>query len=419
MLVLLYIINSLICIVNLIKREEETFSLSKIVYVFVLVFFIAANYSQYANHINSTSLIIHFEEYDYLHFQIMIFAILIIYGTLYSLYRGHEPDVSSSDEIVLKEGVATKLILISVISFLITFYTYRNQPIFMFMRGFSSDVFESEVTNSSLSLIISKFIRPIPFACYLFYKISDCCNRKYSFMLFLIMTVSIFPLALARNAVAMYWIPVLLVNIKYVYRKHFFSVGLIVVIFVVFPLMDNFRYYSGELDINISYNYLQTMNFDASQMFMAVVKFDIITYGRQLLGALFFFVPRSLWVDKPVGSGYFIAESQGAFSNVSMPYFGEGYINFGYLGVLIFTIVLARVTAYLDWEFWGEKSCHDSRSKGMYLISIGAMIFIMRGDLLNGVAYTIGTMSCYWVICYLAGKERLNCASFDNSCNIE
>ena len=84
------------------------------------------------------------------------------------------------------------------------------------------------------------------------------------------------------------------------------------------------------------------MNFDASQEFMIAMKWQTITWGYQLLGALFFFVPRAIWATKPIGSGAMLASHQPrAFTNIAMPYWGEGYMNFGILGVVIFTIILA------------------------------------------------------------------------------
>ena len=178
-------------------------------------------------------------------------------------------------------------------------------------------------------------------------------------------------------------------------------------VFLIFPFLDNFRYYTGEMSFNISFDYLNTMNMDASQIFMAVISIGIITWGQQLLGTLFFFVPRSIWLSKPVGSGHFlITQMKGDFANVSMPYFAEGYINFGLIGIIIFTMMLAYLTGRLDGKFWtpSKKKCPQD---GYYLILCGAIMFIMRGDLMSSGAYTLGTLLSYWLVLTLSKDFRV------------
>ena len=57
-------------------------------------------------------------------------------------------------------------------------------------------------------------------------------------------------------------------------------------------------------------------------------------WGRQLLGALLFFVPSAVWSGKPLASGIFIANYLIAnysmwFTNLSAPLIAEGYLDFG------------------------------------------------------------------------------------------
>lgn len=59
------------------------------------------------------------------------------------------------------------------------------------------------------------------------------------------------------------------------------------------------------------------------------------TNGRQLLGCFLFFIPRTIWKTKPIGSGALVAEIIGQeHTNISMPFIGEGLINFGFLVLL-------------------------------------------------------------------------------------
>ena len=67
---------------------------------------------------------------------------------------------------------------------------------------------------------------------------------------------------------------------------------------------------------------------------------------------MLFFVPRNYWLDKPVGSGYEMANHLNyTFNNISMPFLGEGYVNFGVFGVTIFAMMLGVFMGLVDKFF--------------------------------------------------------------------
>jgi hypothetical protein len=115
---------------------------------------------------------------------------------------------------------------------------------------------------------------------------------------------------------------------------------------------------------------------------------------------LFFWIPRSFWPTKPIGSGAFLAEEQGFFfTNVSCNYFAEGYINFGIIGIFIFIIVLSFVTAKLDKMYW--TICVNSRNNYfnvIYCVLLGMIFFMLRGDLMSSFAYSIGFLFSIWLV---------------------
>ena len=79
-----------------------------------------------------------------------------------------------------------------------------------------------------------------------------------------------------------------------------------------------------------------------------------ISWGNQLLGAILFFVPRSIWPSKPLGTGHtaIVALDQHYFSNVSAPLIAEGYVNFGIVGVVLFALAAGWIFRKLDSAFW-------------------------------------------------------------------
>ena len=77
------------------------------------------------------------------------------------------------------------------------------------------------------------------------------------------------------------------------------------------------------------------VDFDAYSLFARTIEYvqqASITFGKQLLGTIFFIIPRALWQGKPEHSGVIVSAAQGQeFTNLSCPIMAEGYINFGFL----------------------------------------------------------------------------------------
>ena len=176
---------------------------------------------------------------------------------------------------------------------------------------------------------------------------------------------------------------------------------------VIFPFLDQFRHakeLSTDTKIGISTQMFSEGTFDSYQNTINVINKADITYGRQLLGVLFFYVPRSIWSTKPIGSGAYIAkEFKYNFSNISMNFLGEGYLNFGYFGVFLFILFLSNLVSRFDFMYWNNLI----RKEYMYIIYFylyGLLFFIMRGDLLSSFAYTIGLSSAIYLVLKYATK---------------
>lgn len=138
-----------------------------------------------------------------------------------------------------------------------------------------------------------------------------------------------------------------------------------------------------------------TGDFDAFQNFVLMnrwVEATDIVWGRQLLGALLFWVPRALWPAKPVGTGAFLAEKMGlAWKNVAMPLPAEAYINFGWAGLVIAAVGFGVLLRYLDHRYFdrGDLDWRGGRRllDVVYPMWLGFVVFTTRGDLINSVAF--------------------------------
>lgn len=113
--------------------------------------------------------------------------------------------------------------------------------------------------------------------------------------------------------------------------------------------------------------------------------------GRQLLGSLLFFVPRSIWLDKPSSTGetlgeYLVVHSGLWFTNISAPLPLEGYVDFGVVGVIVYAIGIAFYAQRLDY-FVARGNALDKTSALYFSFYL---TFVMRGAFLPALAYGVG-----------------------------
>ena len=238
----------------------------------------------------------------------------------------------------------------------------------------------------------------------------------------IVMLFTCFPLALSRNEAAAIYLGLFVVlfygDLNKFRQKPWYIFVFLISTMVLFQLINVFRRTSFT-DINVMRNIslaLQNLSggylsggYDAFPMIGATldhVKTYDMTYGEQLLGSLFFFVPRSIWTSKPIGSGAMIATTQGErFTNISCPLVAEGYINFGILGVIVFAFVFGILCNVLDRKYWENAANNHSFSfiKIVYPVLLPYYFFMLRGDLMSSFAYTSAYMVTFWFLFKLSG----------------
>ena len=176
-------------------------------------------------------------------------------------------------------------------------------------------------------------------------------------------------------------------------------------VFFILPLLNIGRVYTSTQDAIAAARFtnpvyaLQSGDFDAYANVIHTfhyIQMNGITWGKQLLGALFFFIPRSFWPGKPVGSGHLIAPHFDFPNfNIGTPPPAEAIINFGILGIPIFAVIFGHILRLLDDCYICRLKQMDT-SKAVVLIDvlypfwIGLVFLISRGDLMSSLAYTVG-----------------------------
>lgn len=384
--------------------KQKTINLTSIYYLFQLIFLTLTPWIHYSSNIliwRANQI----PEDIYLNLNLILFFTNII--ILIFLIKNDSNSMSTYRSNKTKNMPGHRkgffLLIISSISFFTLFYLNEFSILQIFFRGLQYENRSSVLESSSLSLLVGMVSRLIPVFCFLFAATQIQGIRTIKLLLFLLMLISVFPTGVARYLVAFAYIPLVLIYIPRLRNSSLFSATLLVSILFIFPFLNQFRYFSGFDNLNFlpTAEFFYAAHFDAYENFASAIEVNQVSYGWQLLGAILFFIPRVFWPEKPVGSGYELAEQLGyTFNNISMPFLGEGYVNFGIIGTFFFATFLGYLMWKLDRNFSKNKLNLEqvNYSKAIYYYLIGALFFILRGDLLSSTAFvTAGLFSAFLV----------------------
>lgn len=385
------------------SKKNVSFSFYKMFYTFVLFFFGIAPYIQYTNKIVLWTKESPFSNEQYIETNLIIITIIVVFEISYNLLFNSSKNINhkSLNSYKYKKRKIAEILLIFIcfLSLILTLYSKNWEILPLFFRG-GDYAAENQEISSFFAQIIDNFFRPISIIIFIIYFSYKRKWNIYSFFFLLLGLFCNFPTGLARYNAAALYIPLIIILVPKLKLKYYFNLILIMGLLIVFPFLNNFRYFGENTQIEpvvFDFSMFAEGHFDSYSSLLRIVQNDIVTYGNQLLGVLLFWVPREIWHSKPIGSGAFMAKKLGFFwDNVSCNYFAEGYINFGFLGIFLFTIILAYISANADVRYLREiKNQQTSLKKYeiLYILSSGFMIFLLRGDLLSSFAYLIGFIS--------------------------
>lgn len=393
-------------------RDKYPISLRQSFYVFCIIFLGIAAYIQIYEDYIVAPMYQDIRNEDYLKVNIIIILSILLYETTYTITQKYfTPETDNQTKTIIdhnKNSLYPILVCITLLHLYLNNFSISN----IVLRGGNGNRLE---INQTIGLLFNA-IHFSFLSFFYYYSISEQHNKIVQHILFLYFFALCLPTAVSRLRLLPLYIPVIVIIYPKILQKRFLlSLSIIVGVFSLFPLLWATRLtiydltnYSFKQDEDI-FSIFASMDFDTYKTLSYVISKDVITNGRQLLGCLFFWVPRTMWPTKPVGSGHYIAQAYdlgiGEFSNISMNYLGEGYINFGYIGIIVFVIALAVISAKADFAFWEvKKGDFKDSSSLIYLVSVGYIYFLLRGDMLSGLSYYIG------IIVYIL-FVRLTCFS--------
>lgn len=308
---------------------------------------------------------------------------------LYFMSKGSS-NVKYKDRYVL-------LVLLALASTFLVLYINNFNLVNLFYRD---AVFERVSVGGPLSMIINYFVKPIPAIVLIYYLSYKPERYKYKSIIFLFLClVNVFPTGVPRFYAAAIYIPILILFFNSLLTKSRLSYLIILSIFFVFPALNSFRRVSSAENFSFfkGFDFLYHGHFDSYLSIGQVIQHDFISYGRQLFGSILFFVPRSIWAGKPTGTGHTLLTNINAlFTNISANYYAEGYANFGYIGMFLFALLMGFLLRHLDERFIRKLTTGEGSDETLpiYLVSLGFLFFIMRGDLLSSLSFFIGFFLC-------------------------
>lgn len=394
--------------------KKYPYSFSSIMWIFNIFFFFLAPVLQYLNNKWPWGIVL--DSKSIIAGNLLIFLFSGIYELTYylTLKRQKENEKQNKKmedkderEIKYRSLLTTTLFTLVFVGIILI----NSNPSDVLSKYTMGNAF-SFIKEGFLVTLVLNFARYYVTFVFLFNVIFVMKNKKINLSM-VISTVSMitvcFPFSLTRFVLATVYLGVYLVATK---RSEFsnkiFVYLFVLAVIIAFPLFGGLSYgFNGiagfvdnVLGVIKEFNkqYL-TANYDAYANFVETIEYcseNDVTFGRQLLGCFLFFVPRKFWPNKPIGSGAFLAESTGkSFTNIAMPFVGEGYINFGFVGVLVFAVLLGWFSSKMDYSYWKKDKFHVNN---IYPYLLVFSFFMMRGDLMTSFTHVTAMVVTYFVI---------------------
>lgn len=170
----------------------------------------------------------------------------------------------------------------------------------------------------------------------------------------------------------------------------------------IFPLANAFRTAGGSHERKGFFaEYPGNPDYDAFWMVGNAISYwqdDRVVPFRQLLGSLFFWLPRTVWHDKPVDTAIELANYRGyGFTNLSAPLWSEALVNGGIVFLIVSFFLIGWVLRFVDGQF--ERT---SRDGGWWLLLMGVfpvyLNILLRGSLLQATgSLAVAFFSCLLV----------------------
>ena len=180
------------------------------------------------------------------------------------------------------------------------------------------------------------------------------------------------------------------------------SLSALVGVVVLFPVLDTFRRsLDATIQLESPIDSMTTGDFDAFAQIIntaELVAVQGVAYGQQFLGPFLFWIPRSVWPDKPIDTGVELAQfKMYNFPNLSAPLWSEFFINFGWVGLVVGMFAVGFLLRRLDLR--AELTLQASRLPGVLAcITPFYLLILLRGSLLQAMVNLFVIVAISWFV---------------------
>ena len=158
---------------------------------------------------------------------------------------------------------------------------------------------------------------------------------------------------------------------------------------------------------------ITSVDFDAFNMIgqtAKCVELKGIVWGDNLVMSVFYFVPRSLWKGKFVGTPIYVLQAVAprSYMNASAPLWAEGYLAFGWVGLCGIMALYGGVCRMADQAFTSQADDWAAQGSRIVASLIGSLAIItLRGSLLTGLGYLFPCLAvCFYMNWLLTRPTR-------------
>ena len=410
--IITFLINGGISVINII-RDNKPFSLNKIFWYFNFFFLFLSPLIQYLSGYKPWNFYI--SDDILLKSNLLISVWIIIYMFVNMIMDSkHEIQYKNRYFYVSKNEIKNMILFsIASIVLLIVFIGFGN----LFVRQSNYIELGDDLINS----LVSKFLRSIPIfgtTIYILMREKNKCKKnRLLLLIFISLTiVANFPSSISRYWIGTVYIGLLLLFLKDKIKNRSFDFLLIFVITVVFPFFTLFKrndlltVLNGNIFLPIE-QVFNNVDFDAYSMFARIIIYTKtfgFEYGHQLICTLFFFIPRSIWHNKPFPTGVMVATKQNVFyTNLSSPLISEAYVDFGIIGVFVYAIIISYVISFLDNKYWKKKESNSiNLLEIIYPFLLGFLLFLLRGSMQPVVTHAFSFFLFIFLKYFLTNKKK-------------
>lgn len=431
LLILLFFIG-FISVVEIVKEVlNRPYSLCLMHWIFIFFFFFLAPFLQSCFNYHPWGIVLTSDENQLSCIFILIWIICYKIGIFLSKRIFNKRNILY-DELGKRNGIidkksCTKLFLFFslVLSLISAIIIIRDVGLSnLFSRNSYTLTYDGNYSKMSELIIghCTKAIITFSFSLNLLYFFQKKDNKFLLLISTLILLITCFPTGLARNTAGTIYMGIFVIfnykNINKFKNSLKYLLLFVIAFMIVFPAINVFRNLDftsvkivdvlSQTVSSISENYLSA-DYDAYSLIASTIRYvnyHDITYGKQLAGSLFFFIPRNIWKSKPGGSGQLVFTTLGQkYTNISSPMVAESYINFGIIGVIVFGIIFGYLCACIDCKYWDyidNNGCDINYLILLYPFLLPSFFFLLRGDWQSTFAY----MCVYILIFYILLKFK-------------